>query len=376
MTEWRGQKRGGWVRVGPKRRVVLETSGLQRGHAFQGTGRFIRMLERALHESPCVDVRTLAEATAGSDPDIVYKSIRSTTRVAEMLDLGARTLAWRRWRRSDEVLLQPTPYFQVMDSLRSIVGILDLVPLELPHCYARTGTKARLLYRLASRARSIITISEFSKERIVQRLQVGHDRITVAPLYSSLPIASASESPILEPPYLLSVCDLRFVDPRKRLDWLVELARRVVGPRQIKLAFVGALGSYSDLLRARARDAGVNEVLVFLGRVSDSDLASLYAQSEGLLFPSQYEGFGLPCVEALAQGCPAVVTRTTCLPEVVQLEELIAEDSFEAFCGRVAWVLDHGRSTDLRRRARARASAFTPERFARQVLTAVERLQG
>jgi glycosyltransferase involved in cell wall biosynthesis len=361
--------------VGDRQRVVLEMSGLQRGHAFQGTGRFIRMLERVLHESPRVDLRTLAASVGDSDPDIAYRPMGSTARLAEMLDLGPRTLAWRRGRRTDEVLLQPTPYFQVLDPLRSVVGILDMIPLELRDSYTRTGTKARLLYRLAARARGIITISEFSKSRIVECLGVDHERVMVAPLYSSLPPVTDFQAPAMEAPYLLSVCDLRIVDPRKRLEWLVELARTVAKPRQIKLVFVGALGSYSDRLQAQARDAGVGAELTFVGRVSDSVLASLYARSEALLFPSSYEGFGLPCVEALAQGCPAVVTRTTCLPEVVQIPELVAEDTLEAFCARVSWALDNGRSTDLRRRARASSSQFTAERFAHQVLTAIERLQ-
>lgn len=355
--------------------VVLETSALQRGHASQGTGRFIRMLGRALSESPDVSLRVLTERNPSSNGDIAYRSLRQHPRVAELFDVGPRTIAWKQGRRAGEVLLQPTPYFQVIDPRRSIVGILDVIPLELRNGYTRTGLKAKLLYQLAARAASIITISEFSRRRIVRCLGIDQERVTVAPLYSTLPVAEVDARPLVEPPYLLSVCDLRFVDPRKRLEWLIHVAQTVAKPRKVKLVLVGAMGAYSQLLEAQAREAGVWDATLILGRVSDPALAVLYAHAEALLFPSCYEGFGLPCVEAFAQGCPVVVTRATCLPEVAGVEEFITDDALDAFSDRVACILDRRSDTQLRRMARARSLDFTPVRFAQQVLAAIGRLE-
>jgi glycosyltransferase involved in cell wall biosynthesis len=354
---------------------VLETSALRRGHAFQGTGRFINMLGRALRDNSDVSLRVLTEANTSPSGDIEYRSFRQSRRVAELVDVGFRTIAWKRGRRPGEVLLQPTPYFQVIDPPRSVVGVLDTIPLELRDGYTRTGVKAKLLYRLAARAGSIITISEFSRRSIVQRLGVDQDRVTVAPLYSTLPAADKDATPLVQPPYLLSVCDLRFADPRKRLDWLIHVTQVVARPRHVKLVFVGATGAYSQLLDVRAKEAGVSDAVVMLGRVKDPALAVLYAHAEALLFPSRYEGFGLPCVEAFAEGCPVVVTRTTSLPEVAGVEDFITDDDLDAFCDRVAYILDRGSGTKIRHKARTRSLDFTPDKFAQQVLAAVQRLE-
>ena len=110
--------------------------------------------------------------------------------------------------------------------------------------------------------------------------------------------------------------------------------------------------------------------VVFLGRVSDEDLPALYSLADIFAFPSLYEGFGLPPLEAMACGLPVVCSNTSSLPEVVgEAGVLVSPHDIDAWSSAMAGLLGDGdRRRDLSELGQERARQFTWERSARQLL--------
>jgi len=134
-----------------------------------------------------------------------------------------------------------------------------------------------------------------------------------------------------------------------------------------------------DALRAKAASAGMPEALVALGVVSDARLDALYRDAAALVYPSLYEGFGLPVLEAMARGTPVVATRASSVPEVLGDAGVLLEPGE----GAAGWAasLDAiigqpDRRAALGNAGRARAAAFTWERTARETYATYLRAAG
>jgi glycosyltransferase involved in cell wall biosynthesis len=144
------------------------------------------------------------------------------------------------------------------------------------------------------------------------------------------------------------------------------------------LLFVGALDARKDpgsLLRAWAAPPSMPGARL-LGRVSDEELADLYAAAGCLVFPSRYEGFGLPCLEAMACGCPVAAFRNSSVPEVIGDAGVLVDDGDAEGLGRAAAGLI-GEPGRWRRAGLERAKAFSWRKTARQTIAAYEgRLAG
>ena len=151
--------------------------------------------------------------------------------------------------------------------------------------------------------------------------------------------------------------------------------------RDLKLVKVGAPGGREAAFReqtlAALRSSGLaRDDVVFFERVPVEDLAAYYAGAECLVLPSLHEGFGLPVLEAMACGCPVVVSNVTALPEVVGDSGLLVDPTdADAIADAVAAVVDDGGvGESLRRRGLARAAGFTWERAAAETVRVYERL--
>lgn len=201
---------------------------------------------------------------------------------------------------------------------RQIVTIHDASTFD--HAEAFKGMFSRwyrwLLPRLARRALGVVTVSNFSRDRLCARLKISPDRVTVIhngvtppPAIGAKAIESESLRLQLPPRFLLFVGSR---DPRKNISRLLEaFARARLGDLHLVLAGGSASRLFSDNDSARA-----NPRIHALGHVSEQALETLYARAEGFVFPSIYEGFGLPPLEAMARGCPVLTSDATCLPEV------------------------------------------------------------
>ena len=261
---------------------------------------------------------------------------------------------------------------------RQVCTIHDLIALEHPEWFSPrfAGWYSWLLPRLARRVRHIIAISEYTKQRIVERLGVPEHHVTVIPngvdgRFSQRgpeEIESVRRSlGLRSPAYLLCVGSL---EPRKNLARLVEAWRRIQSlvPAEVELVVAGGTGDSRVFARASCEPAPPRTQ--FTGYVPDESLPALYSGALALVYPSLYEGFGLPPLEALACGTPVVTSDATSLKELFggaavlinpQQVDSIAEGIWRILC-------HHSLRDTLREQGLERSRQFTWERTAKETL--------
>ena len=203
--------------------------------------------------------------------------------------------------RKADVLHCPTYRGPLGARLPLVVTVHDLAVLRHPETFNRwTRTYSpRFVPRVVRAARRIIAVSEFTRRELVELLDVPPEKIVVVP--NGIDDEFTRDGPSASGDYVLAVGTL---EPRKNLGRLVEAARRT----DVELRVVGARG-WGGV------EVGGNGVR-WLGEVDDAELARLYRGAVCLAYPSLYEGFGIPVLEAMACGAPVVTTRGSAMEEV------------------------------------------------------------
>lgn len=190
---------------------------------------------------------------------------------------------------------------------------------------ARAVRRARLLLPLmARRASRIITPSEQVRNEVCEHLKIARDKVFVTPLAprSSFTPMSAEESLIvlkrfeIEDEFLLFVGT---IEPRKNLSTLLKAFNEVLRTTDLRpqLVVAGRVGWKVDDVLAQVRASSIWDRVRLLGFVTDEDLRALYSSCRAFIYPSIYEGFGLPPLEAMACGAPAIASRVPSIKESV-----------------------------------------------------------
>lgn len=231
------------------------------------------------------------------------------------------------------------------------------------------------LRRAARHADAIVAISRHTARDLARHAGVEPARIHVIPLAASLPGSSADVEPVLERlkvprPYLLFVGTL---EPRKNLVRLVRAYRRLAVRLPHTLVMAGPAGWRTQRLHRELSLHGPGRIML-TGRVATSDLDALYRGAAAFCYPSLYEGFGLPVLEAMARGVPTVVADSSSLPEVAGDAALRANPrSVRALAEALERILtDRAEADRLADAGRERASMFSWDQTARMTLRAYE----
>ena len=264
----------------------------------------------------------------------------------------------------------------------TVVTIHDVSYERHPEWYPyRRDWLRRAFYRRSARvAAHVLTDSEFSRGEIAAAYDIPLDRITVAPLGASGEFSEAAPAAPLPSgvvmPYLLHVGDLH---ERRNLMVVVQGlidARRRLDMAGLSLVLAGVDRGVGDRLIAFATDRGAADVVVRLGPVPEPALRALYHSAAALVYPSRYEGFGLPLIEAMASGTPVLASRAASIPEVVgESGVLLDPDDAARWGDAIANVMSDGvLRARLRAQGLARAAMFTWERTARVTLDTYERV--
>lgn len=226
------------------------------------------------------------------------------------------------------------------------------------------------------RADSVITVSEFSKTEIARLYPFAAHKTVVA--YNGVDaqfFGQPSPSDPNEAPYFLAIGNLQ---PRKNLGTLIHAFRLLVERRADlthRLLVVGADRYGAESLREHSADLEQYGRLVFMGYVPDAELVPLLCGAEALAYPSVYEGFGLPVIEAMAAGVPALVSDIPVMREVAGDSALFSTPRDpEAWCSALERVAtDHDDRQRLVQLGRTRAARFTWRKTAHAVLSVLER---
>ena len=178
---------------------------------------------------------------------------------------------------------------------------------------------------------------------------------------------------VADGPYLVSVGTIQ---PRKNLPVVFEALRQL--PEAVRLVHVGRPGWLCDPIFAALDASGVKHRVQILQGVDDEDLAALYSGAVACVFPSKYEGFGLPAVEAMACGVPVIASHAGSLAEVVQDAGIIVDpdDSSAIATGTRRLMEDAAFRADLVARGFAQASRFRWDDAGVQVLREFKRVAG
>lgn len=255
----------------------------------------------------------------------------------------------------------------------TVLTIHDVSYERHPEWYPyRRDWLRRSFYRRSARAAThILTDSEFSRGEIAAAYAIPLDRITVAPLgasriFGELPASAPLPAPVAMP-FLLHVGDLH---ERRNLSTVVRAlieARRRLAPMALSLVLAGVDRGIGDRLSAMVAGDGADDAVVRLGAVSEPALRSLYQGAAALVYPSRYEGFGLPLVEAMASGTPVLASRAASIPEVVGESGILLDpDDSKLWAEAIVQVMtDSALRARLRAQGLSRAAMFTWERTAR-----------
>ena len=276
----------------------------------------------------------------------------------------------------------PVPEGMLRPVCPQIVTVHDLLPLEFPAVYPRVKYYFRWILPRLLRASQTVVVSSDNTRRDLQRYWPDMQTPSVV-----LPIPYRTDlfyvpEPACRParhnqiaaltPYVLCVGETR---PYKNMRRAIEAFARVAATdrhSELTLAIVGQLNRLDTDIVDLPQQLGIVDRVQFLGRVSDLELADLYRGAAAFLFPSLYEGFGIPPLEAMACGCPTIVARASSLPEVCgQATHYVDPLSVEDIAAGIARVTgDRDYAAQLRQAGLQRVKQFQPEQF-RQRLRAV-----
>ncbi|MFP4435760.1 MAG: glycosyltransferase family 4 protein [Chloroflexaceae bacterium] len=266
----------------------------------------------------------------------------------------------------------------------SVVTIYDLLGLHLPQTLSRQG---RLFYRVAMglavrSSHRIITISCNAQEALIRAYNIPPERITVTPLAADARFCPQTEAAVaaVHAKYGLPARYLLYVGankPHKNLERLVQAWACVTPQQPAVLLLAGHYDPRYPQVQQMAAAPGLRDRIMRIQNVAEADLPALYAGATAFVFPSFYEGFGLPPLEAMACGVPVICAHAGSLPEVVG-DAAVTFDPYavDELAAAIQRVLDApALRVDLRERGLRRAQAFSWEQTARQTLAVYEALQ-
>ncbi|HNR96496.1 MAG TPA: glycosyltransferase family 1 protein [Anaerolineae bacterium] len=356
-----------------------------------GIGRYARQMTRALLELDRENEYVLfvpsasPEASRASESAIVGQANVSLAR----LPLSERALValWHRLRVPVPVELFSgrldvfhSPDFALAPVLRArtLVTVHDLSFRRVPECFkpALLSYLNRVVPRSVARADIVLADSESTRNDAIELLRLAPERVFVVYAGVDSRFHRVTDQGLLEDVrsryslpgrFVLSVGTLQ---PRKNYVRLIEAFSRLSGVEDVSLVISGARGWLYEEIYRRVEELGLSSRVLFPGYVAEADLPALYSLSEVFAFPSLYEGFGLPPLEAMACGTPVVVSRASSLPEVVGNAGCLVDPlSVEEIAGTLQALLDSpARRADLAEQGVAQAARFTWSEAARVLL--------
>jgi len=383
-------------------RIVLNGWFIDQPHT--GSGQYtLQLLKQLPHIAPQHEYALVVphkssfqiiDITANTDFQLLTSTLRVKRPASNFRKLLFEQSIMPRAARAYEANVLHIPYWAppLRSSVPLVVTIHDIIPLILPQY--RGGPLVRAYTELVSAAARgstlILTDSDASRSDIVQHLRIPADRIRTVYLAADPeftdhlnPIDIEQAALPLRENYDLPeeyVLYLGGFDARKNVETLLQVytwAQDVLG-ENYPLVFAGSLPDRHDEFfhdpRIIAEQIEVENVVRFIGRVAEKDKVALYQHARAFLYPTLYEGFGLPALEALACGVPVVGSNASSVPEIVgDAGILVDPKDARAMAGAlIAVCTEDALHDDLSERALRQAEKFSWEKCARETVEAYE----
>jgi glycosyltransferase involved in cell wall biosynthesis len=296
---------------------------------MDGINRYSIELLKALLASP---VRDFIFYTSSAEIlNVTDERIRVVT-TAQMSDNNfqgnMRRLLWHQFQlplllKQNKVALiySTVPEGMILPICPQVITVHDILPVLFPEVYPRLQYYFKYVISAILKASTVIAaVSESTKKDLQNYYNISEEKIQVVyPAYSKDVFYIKPEASIdtIKNKYhlnnfILCVGETR---PYKNTRHLIQAFAQVNLPN-LQLAVVGKISKLDRGLLQLPAQLKISEKVVFLDRVSDEDLAELYRGAKAFIFPSLYEGFGIPPLEAMACGCPVIVSQVASLPEV------------------------------------------------------------
>lgn len=256
-----------------------------------------------------------------------------------------------------------------------VLTVHDLSFLENPRWYppGQAWFYHQLIRCAARKARKVITVSEFCRGQIAERWDLPADRIETTH-EAARSLFRPGKKKKSGPPTLLFVS---VIHPRKNLARLIRVWRRLRDVRfpDLELKVVGPAGWSAGADLRALKEAVAQGGARWLGAQTDEQLREAYQTATLLVYPSLYEGFGLPPLEAMACGCPVACSKTASLPEICgEAAVYFDPTSEEEMSAKIAYLLESGeRREELSRAGIAKAGEYSWEKMAEETAAVYRR---
>jgi glycosyltransferase involved in cell wall biosynthesis len=293
---------------------------------FPGVGRYVSELTAALVPFLGPDERLILIAPVGAQPAVDPDKVQVVSTPASPFSLSQQASIPRLLAQSSTHVYHSTYYLMpYRPAVPTVLTAYDLIPLLFP---ASVSRRARLFFRLCHRlalnaAQKIVAISETTRQDLLSRYRLSTDKVVTIPLGVSSRFQPASSGTCREVcgRYGLTGRYALYVGinkPHKNLARLLQAWEKVCrqGDARLTLVMAGPWDARYDTLRAEAHTLGIDGKVRFLGPVPLCDLPGLYTGADLFVFPSLYEGFGLPVLEAMACGTPVACSDIPSLKEI------------------------------------------------------------
>ncbi len=270
---------------------------------------------------------------------------------------------------------------------RSVVTFCDMTFVLYPELHepVKRVFFPAIMRWSARRADRLIAISESTGHDLARLWQVPAGRITTIPLAADPKFNAPEEADVagITARYGLAgrgyILYVGVLEPRKNVDRLVEAFAAIAAQvPDVDLAIAGGRGWMYDAIFAQVARTGLSERVKFLGHITQEELPALYAGARAFAYPSQYEGFGIPVLEAMLCGTPVVTTNVSSMPEVVGDSALLVHpDDTPGLAAALLRVLqDRELAGELVRRGRAQGRRFSWDRSARETVAVYREVCG
>jgi len=357
---------------------------------LSGVARYTRSLYMAILEQQLADVcyfcnghvqETMPEQTGNPKGGRLPWQIRELLREArfKLIEYRLNKVV----RKGGFSVYHETGAFPLLENaaLPTVMTIYDLSLVKFKHCHPvdRVRLFERHFYKRIDQPEHFITISEFVRQEIIETFNIAPEKVTAIPLGVNKLFSRRAESSVshylqekkLPDRYILTVGTH---EPRKNITTLVRALART--KEKYTLVSIGWSGWLNSEFHQTVSKLKLEDRVICLGHIPDEELVLLYCGASLMVYPSLYEGFGLPILEAMACGCPVICSDTSSMPEVAGDAAIIISPEDEiAMAEAIDHVMeDEGLRQQLIESGHSRASEFSWSTTAQRTMSIFEQV--